>query len=321
MLRNLTFMVGLLLLAGLYNFFPWEQLSQAAAANKDTATAPQASLALADPESSPAEVPEGDSSGEKNLKKNPGYAEALLKKSREKLLAYSSIQADITETVQIGPKPFHIKGKYLQGKDLKLRLEFEVQSRKEDGKPVGTLLEICDGQVLWTEHNIKGNSRVTRRDVQAILKQAQMNPNSQPNLLVAELGLGGLPGLLAAIQKNMQFESVAERTINGKTLTVLNGSWKEGFLAQFKGGDPNAPAQLPAYVPDGVRIYLDPDTLFPRRIVYLKKNQETMESMVTLNFSKVTLNAPIAATQFAYEPPDGVFPVDITHQYLKQLSQ
>lgn len=321
MLRNLTFMVGILLLAGLYNYFPWEQLSQAAAANKDTATAPQASLALADPESSPAEGPEGDSSGEKNLKKNPGYAEALLKKSREKLLAYSSIQAEITETVQIGPKPFHIKGKYLQGKDLKLRLEFEVQSRKEDGKPIGTLLEICDGQVLWTEHNIKGNSRVTRRDVQAILKQAQMNPNSQPNLLVAELGLGGLPGLLAAIQKNMQFESVAERTINGKTLTVLNGSWKEGFLAQFKGGDPNAPAQLPAYVPDGVRIYLDPDTLFPRRIVYLKKNQETMESMVTLNFSKVTLNAPIAATQFAYEPPDGVFPVDITHQYLKQLIQ
>ena len=321
MLRNLTFMVGILLLAGLYNYFPWEQLPQAAAANKDTATVPQASLALADPESSPAEGSEGDSSGEKNLKKNPGYAEALLKKSREKLLAYSSIQAEITETVQIGPKPFHIKGKYLQGKDLKLRLEFEVQSRKEDGKPIGTLLEICDGQVLWTEHNIKGNSRVTRRDVQAILKQAQMNPNSQPNLLVAELGLGGLPGLLAAIQKNMQFESVAERTINGKTLTVLNGSWKEGFLAQFKGGDPNAPAQLPAYVPDGVRIYLDPDTLFPRRIVYLKKNQETMESMVTLNFSKVTLNAPIAASQFAYEPPDGVFPVDITHQYLKQLSQ
>ncbi|QDU51556.1 LolA family protein [Gimesia panareensis] len=321
MLRNLTFMTGLLLLAGLYNFFPWEQLSQAAAGKKDTATEARSMLALADPAEGADKSSESAPAPESNLKKNPAYAEALLKKSREKLRAYSSIQAEITETVEIGPKPFVIQGKYLQGKDLKLRLEFQVQGKKENGEPVGTLREICDGQVLWTEHNIKGTSRVTRRDVQAILKQAQLNPNSQPNLLVAELGLGGLPSLLAAIQRNMQFESVGERTISGKTLTVLNGTWKEGFLAQFKGGDPAAPAQLPAYVPDAVRIYLDQETLFPRRIVYLKKNQDSLESMVTLNFSKVTLNAPIAATQFAYEPPDGVFPVDITNQYLKQLSQ
>ena len=214
-----------------------------------------------------------------------------------------------------------ISGSYLQGKDLKLRLEFQVQNQKKNGKPVGTLLEICDGQVLWTEHNIKGTSRVTRRDVQAILKQAELNPKSQPNMLVAELGLGGLPGLLASIQKNMKLESISERKVNGKTLTVLNGTWKDEFLAQWKGGDPTAPVQLPAYVPDGVRIYLDQQTLFPRRIVYLKKNNETLESMVTLNFSKVTLNAPIEAMEFAYEPPDGVFPVDITNQYLKQLTQ
>lgn len=321
MLRKLTFMVGLLLLAGLYNFFPWEQLSQATAGKKDTAKKVRSTLALAEPADAPAQASEGSPSSEKNLKKNPVYAEALLQKSREKLMSYSSIQAEITETVEIGPKPFVIKGKYLQDQDLKLRLEFQVQSRQEDGKPVGTLLEICDGQVLWTEHTIKGTSRVTRRDVQAILKQSQVNPGTQPNLLVAGLGLGGLPGLLAAIQKNMRFESVAERTVSGKTLTVLNGTWKEAFLAQFKGGDPSAPIQLPAYVPDAVRLYLDQETLFPRRIVYLKKNQDALEGMVTLNFSKVTLNAPIPAAQFAYEPPDGVFPVDITHQYLKQLSQ
>ncbi len=258
---------------------------------------------------------------EKNLKKNPAQAIGLLKKSREKLLSYSSIKAQITEKVEIGSKPFVISGSYLQGKDLKLRLEFQVQSQKKNGEPVGTLLEICDGQVLWTEHRIKGNSRVTRRDIQAILKQAELSPKSRPNMLVAELGLGGLSGLLAAIQKNMKFESVADRTVNGKTLTVLNGTWKDEFMAQWKGGDPKGLVQLPAYVPDAVRIYLDPQTLFPRRIVYLKDHQGTLKNMVTLNFSKITLNAPVNATEFAYEPPDGVFPVDTTHQYLKQLSQ
>ena len=138
---------------------------------------------------------------------------------------------------------------------------------------------------------------------------------------MANLGLGGLPGLLAAIQKNMKFQSVADKTVNGKTLTVLNGTWKDEFLAQWKGGDPNAPVQLPPYIPDAIRIYLDPQSLFPRRIVYLKNNNNTLESIVTLNFTKVTLNAPIDKAEFAYEPPDGVFPADVTNQYLKQLTQ
>ena len=324
MLRILTFSVCLLLVAGLNDYFSiysWADLSQDKTDNKDTTSVSQRLLADAgqEPEKSDAKKPAVES--QRNFKKNPVQATALLKKSREKLLSYTSIRAQITETVDIGPKPFVISGSYLQGNDLKLRLEFQVQSHKKDGKPVGTLLEICDGQVLWTEHTIKGTSRVTRRDVQAILKQASLNPKSRPNMLVANLGLGGLPGLLAAIQKNMQFQSVAEKTVNGKTLTVLNGTWKKEFLAQWKGNDPKAAVQLPPYVPSAIRIYLDPQSLFPRRIVYLKNNNNTLESIVTLNFTKVTLNAPIDKAEFSYEPPDGVFPADVTNQYLKQLTQ
>ena len=324
MLRILTLTFGLLLVAGLNDFFSissWAYFPQEVSGNKDTTSVSQRLLAFADPETENPDSKKTADEPEINLKKNPAQAISLLNKSREKLSTYSSIRAQITEKVEIGPKPFVISGSYLQGNDLKLRLEFQVESQKKNTEPVGTLLEICDGQVLWTEHTIKGNARVTRRDVQAILRQAELNPKSAPNMLVAELGLGGLPGLLASIEKNMKFESVSERTVNGKTLTVLNGAWKEVFLEQFKGGNPNGVAQLPPYVPDAVRIYLDPETLFPRRIVYLKKNKDTMESLVTLNFTKVILNAPIDKAEFAYEPPDGVFPADITNQYLKQLTQ
>ncbi|QDT96571.1 LolA family protein [Gimesia aquarii] len=324
MLRILTFIACLLCIAGFteyFSFSSWADSSQDNTVNKDTSNKSERFLARAEQEPDKKSVQNEPDGPENNLKKNPTLAIGLLNKSREKLLAYSSIRAQITEKVSIGPKPFVIKGSYLQGKDLKLRLEFQVQSQKKDGKPIGTLLEICDGQVLWTEHKIKGNARVTRRDVQAILKQAELNPKSRPNRLVAELGLGGLPGLLASIEKSMKFDSVAEKTVNGKTLTVINGTWKNEFLAQLKGGNPQSPVELPAYVPDAVKIYLDPETLFPRRIVYLKKKEDTIENMVSLSFTKVTLNAPISATEFAYEPPDGVFPVDTTHQYLKQLTQ
>ena len=330
MLRILTLTTGLLLVAVLNDFFSissWAQLPQSLSRQEDNDHSNERLLAQTDPQDQPAASNAVSDESEKNLKKNPAYAAAMLNKAREKLLSYSSIRTHITEKVEIGPKPFIITGSYLQakdlkqGKDLKLRLEFQVQSQNSDKKPVGTLLEICDGQVLWTEHTIKGESRVTRRDVQAILQQAEINPQAQSNMLVSELGLGGLPGLLASIQKNMNFVSVAERTISGKSLTVLNGVWKDEFLTQWKGGDPAAPVELPAYVPDAVRIYLDQDTLFPRRIVYLKKNQDSLQSMVTLNFSKVTLNTPIPETEFTYEPPDGVFPVDITKQYLQQLNK
>lgn len=324
MLRILTLTIGILILSclgALSSISSWAQSPQGDSVKGDTNPNQEQLLAAADPDSSSTESAASSNESEQNLKKNPAQATALLEQARKKLLTYSSIRAQITEKVEIGPKSFVISGSYLQGLDLKLRLEFQVQGRKSNDKPIGTLLEICDGQVLWTEYNIKETSRVTRRDVKAILQQAELTPQSNSNMFIAELGLGGLPGLLASIQKNMTFESVSERTVNGKTLTVLNGSWNNAFLAQWKGNDPAGTVQLPAYVPDGVRIYLDPQTLFPRRIVYLKKNEQTLESMVTLNFTKVTLNAPIQETEFAYEPPDGVFPADITNQYLNQLSK
>lgn len=324
MLRILTFTICLLLVAGLIDVFSissWAYFPQDKSVNKDTASASKTESQKPEQQAKSSDAPKPEIEPQRNLKKNPAQATALLKRAREKLLSYSSIRAHITETVNIGPKSFVISGNYLQGNDLKLKLNFQVQSHKKDGKPVGTLLEICDGQVLWTEHTIKGNSRVTRRDVKAIMRQAELNPKSRPNMLVASLGLGGLPGLLAAIQKSMAFQSVAEITVNGKTLTVLNGRWNDQFLAQLKGGAANAAVQLPHYVPDAIRIYLDPESLFPRRIVYLKNNNNTLESIVTLNFSKVILNAPIDKAEFAYEPPDGVFPADVTNQYLKQLTQ
>ena len=324
MLRILTFSLCLLLVAGFNDFLSipsWADLSQDKTDNEDTAIAPQREAGEAEKEPDKSDSQKPKLEPERNLKNNPALAMSILERSRKKLFSYSSIRAQITETVQIGPKPFVISGSYLQGKDLKLRLEFQVQSHKKNEKPVGTLLEICDGQVLWTEHTIKGNSRVTRRDVQAIMQQAELNPKLGSNMLVAELGLGGLPGLLAAIQNNMKFQSVADKTVNGKTLTVLNGAWKDEFLAQWKGGDPTAAVQLPPYIPDAIRLYIDPQSLFPRRIVYLKNNNNTLESMVILNFTKVILNAPIDKAEFTYEPPDGVFPADITNQYLKQLTQ
>lgn len=241
----------------------------------------------------------------------------ILQTAREKLIGYRSVKATLIESVSIQDRKFKMTGSYLQGTDLRLRLEFQVQV----GKTEGSMLEVCNGQVLWTSHNIGGNIRVTRRDVRQILNAAARTNNVPQSMLVAELGLGGLPGLLASLERTMDFQISKEEIVGSDRFIVIEGKWNDAYMSRWKAAGIQDASQLPAYVPDGVIIYFDNQNLFPRLVVYVKRSSESKVSrpVVTLDFQQVTLNGPVDETQFKYSPPDGIFPVDVTKQYLEQL--
>jgi hypothetical protein len=201
-----------------------------------------------------------------------------LQKARKSLIEQQSIQADILETVALGSRKFQAKGKYLQGTDLKLRLEFQVKL----GGTEGSLLEVCDGQVLWSRQTIGGQTQVTRRDVRQILEVAAENRTMPKIMLQAELG-----------RRQFQGGAAAEKD-----------------------------APLPEFIPDRIRIFLSEGTLFPRRILYLKHRvkQNTFRPMVSLDFTNVKLNGPLNPDEFNFVPPDGVFQQDITNLYLERLA-
>ena len=69
-----------------------------------------------------------------------------LKQARIMLARHKSIRANIVEKVQVGGHGLIATGRYLQRGPLKLRLEFDLQI----GKTTGALLEVCDGEVLYT---------------------------------------------------------------------------------------------------------------------------------------------------------------------------
>lgn len=258
------------------------------------------------PAARPVDVP-GDESPE---------AKATLDQARQRLLSYQSIQAKLVETVALANRRFTINGRYLQGGggDLRLRLEFEVKLGDTDG----SILEVCDGQVLWTRHQIGSDVRISRRDVRQILQAAADN-GLPDNLITVELGFGGLPGLFASIEKSMQFDQYKEDTADGRKLVVIEGGWKPAMLKLWK----KKPADsLPDYVPSRIRIYFDGESLFPRRILYLGRNAENfLRPKVSLDFSEVETNGTIPAAKFKFVPPDGVFPEDLTPQFLDQIKQ
>lgn len=258
-----------------------------------------------------------------------------LKRAREQLLKCSSISANLVESVTVLEKGYKAEGRYLQ-RALKpnnwhMRMELVVKI----GESQGALLEVCDGEVLWTRMEIDlGRKRnvkegkditITRRNVAEIMSAARKigDPKIQDGL-IASMGLGGLPGLIAGIEENMKFSSVKEETLRETPVLVVQGTWTDSYASKLRGGQQRqaASALLPAYVPDSVRLYFDRETGFPHRIEYRKKvpGRDVQRPMVTLDFLDVTLNQPINNSEFDYEPPAGTQPQELTRFFVDRLT-
>ena len=264
----------------------------------------------------------------------PRSAAAELKLAREQILKYNSIQAKVVETVAIFDRSFKAEGRYLQtglrANDWHMRLEIALKVGESDG----SLLEVCDGDVLWTSTQIdsgkkaprkeKKDQTVTRRNVTQILAAGRKAGEETEKRLVTSLGLGGVPALLAAIEQDMKLTGVKEDTLRDRPVLVIQGTWSDAFASRVFGQQPQqASVALPAFVPDTVRVYLDRETGFPLRFLYLKKipNREVQRAMLTFDFLDVAINQPIDPSEFLYDPPSGIQPVELTNFFLEQLGE
>ena len=268
---------------------------------------------------------QGDSKPVAEKKSEPKTADPALAKAatdfmtkvRESLYARSSIKADIEQTVSIGAQQFQVTGQYL-GSGQKLRLEYTIQP---DQGVAGSLLEVCDGKELWSLIKVGNTTRVTFRDVQQIKAAVAATRNVPDVVLTAELGLGGLTALLASLERTMTFDAMKqEEAGDDGSRTVIQGRWKPEILSRWPRSKDDL---LPAYVPDLVRVWIDPQTMFPVRIVYVKrvveKDKKVLRPMVSLKFRNVAFDAPVDDQEFKFEPPPKVPPEDITRQFLDRM--
>ncbi|HUQ70230.1 MAG TPA: hypothetical protein VM165_11935 [Planctomycetaceae bacterium] len=242
-------------------------------------------------------------------------ATELLATAHQRLLSHSQIRADLQEVVAIKEPPFRMSGSYVSA-GLKLKLNLQV---KLPGGVQGSLLEVCDGERLWSVTELPGSTRVTRRDVRQILAAMDQAKGRPERTAAIDLALGGLPALLTSLSRSMQFQSVKAETVSDREFWMVSGKWRTEFIRQLTGG--NAAAKLPAHIPDAVRVYLAKDTFFPERIVYLKQKPEGegFRPLLDLRLTNVVLNGPVDPREFEFTPPESVEPEDVTRQYLEQL--
>lgn len=309
-MRNLNSRAAALaLLAGAAGLPLWTQVLAQQAVDEPAAAEPAPQEAPESPPAAPAETSAREATGDQKA-----GAQALLEKSCETLVNLRSIKTRMLETVAIGDQQFKAVGSYLQGSDLKLRLELSIRL----GTMEGSLLEVCDGSVLWTSRRVGDVARITRRNVREISQAASAVELNEATLIEAELGLGGLPALLASIRKSMAFDTLETQDINGETFRVIEGTWNDEMKAKFA-ANPTTAERLPDHVPDRIRIYFDASDL-PRRIVYLKTAESgAPRPLVTIDFEDMVINPPISDGEFTYVPPDDVPKTDVTHQYIERL--
>jgi outer membrane lipoprotein-sorting protein len=189
-------------------------------------------------------------------------------------------------------------------------------------KPTGELVQVSDGNALWSYWKNGDSQRLTRRNIQEILEAADQAENFDRSRMFEDLGAGGLQALLARLETGMEFGKVREQTVGDTRLLVISGRWtKESLQQYFQITDPAAPR--PAWVPDYVRVYVDAEAKLPRRIQYLKKHPnpaaKQVRPLITLDFRDMTINDTVDDSQFQFEAPAGLAELDLTEQTIDAI--
>ncbi|MEZ6056258.1 MAG: hypothetical protein R3C01_06095 [Planctomycetaceae bacterium] len=271
----------------------------------------------------------------------------LLHDATNRMYGYSSLQASVHEVISLGARNTEAKGSYVAGEFPRLRLEYQIRV----GNTEGTLIEVCDSQVLRTLREIsstptpiatapasdgttppaeaspateapKRKLKATRRDVHKMLDSVRKQGATADAVIQAQLGLGGIPALLASFERTMNFDTYDVRTVGNQQTVTIEGYWKpdfkKGLSEQFTaaGRDPNQ------FLPERVRVEIDLQTLVPTRIQYLRRTSgetPTLIPLLDLQFRDIRVNQPIDPKVFEISLPPEVQEVDLTEVFIKNI--
>ncbi len=251
-----------------------------------------------------------------------------------------SISAKIFQEVDLFDKRLIGSGVYLEqragypsGDHCPLmRLELRIQL----GDKTSSLVQVCDGQYLWTYQKLLGRGVLHRLDVaRAMQGLRQIGEMPRQDKAGALPGLGGLPKLLRGLHAAFDFYN-AQRgmlKLQDDSLPVwqLRGRWKPEMLVKvlpkqkkaIEAGKPADLSKLPEHLPDHVLLMLGHDDLFPYRIEYRRSvaeddDRQSSRTLVTMQLFEVVIDVQIDPNKFHYNPGDLEFE-DETEKFLESL--
>ena len=173
------------------------------------------------------------------------------------------IAATIVQKVDMLNQKFRLEGNYYKDTGNRVRLQLDLVGLGDLGS---TMLQVCDGKVLWEFRKVLGIQDYRRRDLVPILQRLE-NPALDDffrSLVMTQLGFGGPEALVMGFQKSVKFDKFSDKTVEGMDCWVLEGAWRDRAGLTSPNEPPlNPTIPLPPYIPSNVTITIEKKTFWP----------------------------------------------------------
>ena len=246
----------------------------------------------------------------------------------------SAFTADILQIIQTPETSYRATGTYAQTSDLRSRLEINMNIQGIQGR----LLQVSNGQVSWIVRELKNlqqirpanheeappteEVQIERIDLQRLYDFAQTENVSLQDPRFAREFASGIPGLLAAIEAEMDFTLIKRVAIQDIPHYVLQGEWKVP-LDQKKFEDSLSAQIFAGAAPERIRIYLRASDLMLVRYMCLKKRPKGKGwyAPLAMELSNIVVNGDVSQIAFHWQPEGDQVSEDVTHKYLDRLQK
>ncbi len=204
-------------------------------------------------------------------------AEQVIDEAAKKLRATESLAADVTMDADILNQKFRVVGQYLKGPSFRILLRLDVEGL---GDVTGTIQQVSDGATLWEVNQIlesRSLRKIALQPLLAVLQKPEVDAEVRDQLLM-QIGFAGPHALLEGLRKTMAFDQIEEGTLEGQTVWIIRGAWKDRAALGLPGA-PNVPADAPAqsivgaaaflppYVPGSVELWLGKEDGWPHKLI------------------------------------------------------
>jgi len=239
---------------------------------------------------------------------------AILNGAIEALESRRSISAQVRQEVELFGQRLVGSGAYLELRTDRVRLS-RLELRTQLGQQTGSLVQVCDGENLWTHRRLLDDGKLDRVDLARVERALEKAGRAGDEPLPAYLGnLYGLGRLLRELRRNFLFTTAQPGLWGPEERPVwrLSGRWTPERLAEIlpdqeesiARGEPPDLSALPPPLPEEVVLLLGQADLFPYRVEFHRPGSARRRVLLTMDLYDVAFDAPVDPTRFRYAPGD-----------------
>lgn len=246
-----------------------------------------------------------------------------------------NIAAKVRQLVRIGDEVLRGKGSYWQqGVGNLRRTRWELETTLVGADPA-FVVQVYDGEYVWTDRKLPGTRKVTRVGMEAIRREANSQNGAGQGSGIAGFtdaaARGGLSQLVASLARCFTFSSPQPMQLGERTMLAVIGTWRpEQLEREWPGLSTKPPEEWPSHLPHHVLLYIDSSELFPYLIEYRGGGDAalvtdphgvfaTRHPLALFEFLEVEyFGSTMPQSLFQYAPPDPSWH-DVTSKVIEEL--